>query len=244
MSDNDLLIEQLGQILRIQFNRPHKKNALTQQMYRQMMQALRDADEDASVHCILVQGTEECFTAGNDLVDFLEAEELAAGDFVKMIGKVKKPLVAAVNGPSVGVGTTMLLHFDLVVAAEEAYFMMPFSDLGLCPEAGASLLLPRIVGHTRAAELLLLGSKITAAQALDWGMINAVRPASEYRTHALAMAQAIASKPLNAIMVSKALLRRHQASTLDAVIADELVCFEELLRSDATRAIIQKLLGK
>ena len=194
MSTNELVIEQAGKILKLQFNRPEKKNALTQAMYRDMMEAFTRADEDAGIHCVFLTGTQDCFCAGNDLKDFLESDEQAAAEFVKQISRVKKPVVAAVNGPAVGVGTTMLLHCDLIVAAEDACFMMPFADLGLCPEAGASYLLPRLLGHCRAAELLLLGTKISASEAQNLGLINRVCAANDYQHVALEMAQKLANK--------------------------------------------------
>lgn len=243
-STSELLIEQSGKILKLQFNRPEKKNALTQLMYRAMMVAFTRADEDANIHCILLTGNQDCFCAGNDLKDFLESDEQAAAEFVKQISQVKKPIVAAVNGPAVGVGTTMLLHCDLIVAAEEAVFMMPFADLGLCPEAGASYLLPRLLGHCRAAELLLLGKRISAHEALDIGLINQVCSADNYQQVALEMAESLASKPLEAILTSKALMRAHHGPALERAIDVELERFEYLLKSKDARQAISRILGK
>ncbi len=243
MASDELLVEQIGKILKLQFNRPEKKNSLTQAMYRSIISAFDAADADDSIHCILLQGTRDCFCAGNDLKDFLEAEDLVAAEFVKKISKVKKPIVAAVNGPAIGVGTTMLLHCDLIVAAQDAFFMMPFTDLGLCPEAGASYLIPRALGHCRASELLLLGDKISAAEALDLGLINKVCSAEDYQNVAWEMAQRLAGKPLEAVMVSKALMRGQNEPQLEQAINAELEKFEQLLRSDAAREAISRMLA-
>ncbi len=244
MPTEELLIKQSGRILQLQFNRPDKKNALTQAMYREMMDAFSRADEDAGIHCILLTGTQECFCAGNDLKDFLESDEQAAAEFVKQISKVRKPIVAAVNGPAVGVGTTMLLHCDLIVAAEEAFFVMPFADLGLCPEAGASYLLPLMLGHCRAAELLLLGKRISANEAMELGLINCVCMVEDYQKVAWEMAENIASKPLQAVLTSKALMRAHHGPALERAIDVELEQFEHLLKSEAARQVISRILGK
>lgn len=243
MPTNDLLTERSGKILKIQFNRPEKKNSLTQDMYRSIISAFDTADADDGIHCIFLQGTRDCFCAGNDLKDFLEAEELVAAKFVKRISKVKKPIVAAVNGPAVGVGTTMLLHCDLIVAAQDAFFMMPFTDLGLCPEAGASYLIPRALGHCRASELLLLGDKFSAQETLGLGLVNKVCSAEDYQNVAWEMAQRLARKPLEAVMVSKALMRGQNGPELAQAIDTELERFEQLLRSDAAREAISRMLA-
>jgi len=235
---NDLIVEQAGKILTIQLNRPAKKNALTQAMYLGMIHALESADADDSIHCVYLRGTAECFCAGNDLKDFLETGAQAAAEFVKCISRVKKPIVAAVNGPAVGVGTTMLLHCDLVVAAEDAYFMMPFTDLGLCPEAGASYLLPRMLGYSRASELLLLGARIDAAKACELGLINRVCAAEQYISAGWELAEVLAAKPLAAILATKALIRKHQAPLVEQAIDNENEQFASLLASDESRQIM------
>jgi enoyl-CoA hydratase/carnithine racemase len=157
----NILVETKDRIARIEIARTDKKNALTQDMYRAMLTALENADADAQVRAILIHGARDCFTAGNDLKDFLESSPgdgpRASFQFIQALPKVAKPLIAAVGGAAVGVGTTMLLHCDLVYASQGARFQMPFVPLGLVPEASSSLLLPMIAGYQRAAELLLLG---------------------------------------------------------------------------------------
>ena len=241
---NDLMVEQDEKIFTIQINRSAKKNALTETMYRGLIQAFEKADADDHVHCIFLCGTQECFCAGNDLKDFLETGAQAAADFVKCISQVKKPIVAAVNGPAVGVGTTMLLHCDLVVAAEDAYFMMPFTDLGLCPEAGASYLLPRMLGHCRASELLLLGTRISAAKACELGLINRVYNSQEYLGVGRALAEELAAKPLAAILATKALIRKHQEPLVAQAISNENEQFISLLNSEESRRIMTAFFSK
>lgn len=244
MSLNDLVVEQTGKILTIQLNRPAKKNALNEAMYRGLIQAFEKADADDHVHCIFLCGTQECFCAGNDLKDFLETGAQAAADFVKCISQIKKPIVAAVNGPVVGVGTTMLLHCDLVVAAEEAYFKMPFTDLGLCPEAGASYLLPRMLGHCRASELLMLGEGINADRAYELGLVNQVCTVEVFQRIGLEKAEALAAKPRESVLATKALMRNHQASLLEQVISNEIKQFEQLLKLEQTGEIIGAFLNR
>src|SRR5665647_96490 len=162
MSSTDLIQSELSEgILTLCINRPDKKNALNLAMYQALADGLREADRVDAVRAILIRGGEACFTSGNDLADFLEAPqtgpESPVMQFLIAISEARKPIVAAVNGVAVGVGVTMLLHCDLVYAGRGATFQMPFVNLGLCPEAGSTLLLPRIMGHQRAAELLLLG---------------------------------------------------------------------------------------
>jgi enoyl-CoA hydratase/carnithine racemase len=162
--------ETRDRVLRIEIARPEKKNALTQDMYRAMGEALAAAEADSAVRAILIHGARDCFTAGNDLKDFLERSSgggpSEAFRFISALPKLAKPLVAAVGGPAVGIGTTLLLHCDLVYAAPGARFQLPFVPLGLVPEAASSLLLPMVAGYQRAAELLLLGQPFTADKAL------------------------------------------------------------------------------
>jgi len=241
---NNLVMEQDGKVFTIQISRPAKKNALTQDMYRGLIQAFEKADADDRIHCIFLRGTQDCFCAGNDLKDFLETGAQAAADFVKCISQVKKPIVAAVNGPTVGVGTTMLLHCDVVVAAEEAYFMMPFTDLGLCPEAGASYLLPRLLGQCRASELLLLGTRINAANACELGLINRVCTAQEYVEVGRTLAEELAAKPLAAILATKALIRKHQEPLVAQAISNENEQFISLLNTEESRRIMTAFFSK
>src|SRR5262249_22274086 len=157
--------------------RPEKKNALTGEMYLAMNEGLRQADTDADVRVVLITGTEDCFTAGNDLVDFANAkpgETSPAILYLRTLAATKKPVVAAVSGIAVGIGTTMLLHCDLVYADSRARFQLPFVNLGLCPEAGSSVMLPGLVGHRKAAALLFFGEPFNAETARELGLVNEV----------------------------------------------------------------------
>ena len=182
-----ILSNREGGILTLTFNRLDKKNAITRAMYTTLAEALEVATADDTVRVVVIQGDPTCFTAGNDLLDFLSnppdmtpgAEPAPVVRFLDILRDFPKPLIAAVAGPAVGIGTTLLLHCDLVYAADNAAFSLPFVNLGLCPEAGSSLLLPQLVGYQRAAEKLLFGEPFSAEDALDMGLVNRVLPPSE-----------------------------------------------------------------
>lgn len=232
----------------VQIDRPEKKNALTQGMYKALAQCMKEADADPQVKVILLHGSADCFTSGNDMNDFLEPEELS-GDrppiaFIKTIAHLRKPLIAAVNGLAIGIGTTMLMHCDLVYAAEDSYLQLPFTRLGLCPEAGSSLLAPNIMGHQRAAELLLLGERFSAQKAEQYGLVNAVLKAPDLLSFAISKAHALAALPSEAVQTSKHLLKRSQAGLLDETIALELLNFSRLLQGADAQAIMQAFLGR
>src|ERR1051326_3695120 len=166
-----------NRVLTLRLDRPEKKNALTRGMYLGMIDALKQADADSNVRVVLITGTEACFTAGNDLVDFANAkpgETSPAILYLQTLAAAQKPVIAAVGGVAVGIGTTMLLHCDLVYAAASARFQLPFVNLGLCPEAGSSYLLPSLIGQRRAAELLFFGEPFGAEQARDFGIVNEI----------------------------------------------------------------------
>lgn len=197
-------------ICTLRMNRPDKKNALTHAMYAAMADALMAAEADDSVRVVVITGTGDCFTAGNDLHDFLSIDNLddtPAARFLRVLAGAAKPLVAAVNGTAIGIGSTMLLHCDLVVAAQGARLQFPFINLALVPEAASSLLLPRLVGHQRAAELLLLGDAFDADTALGLGLVNRVVKAADVMAMALQLAGALADKPATALRQTKALLK-------------------------------------
>ena len=236
---NHILTETRDRVLRIEIARPDKKNALTQEMYKAMADALAAADGDPAVRAVLVHGTRGCFTAGNDLKDFLErpphSEESPTHRFLRGIATFGKPLLAAVNGPAVGIGTTMLLHCDLVYAAPGARFQLPFVPLGLVPEAGSSFLLPYIAGYQRAAELLLLGQPFDADKACAAGFITAVVPEAELFERARASALAIAALPPEALRATKALIKGRFAKHVAEAMADEGKVFGERLSSPEAR---------
>src|ERR1700759_2020090 len=167
-------------ITTVRFDRPDKKNAITSEMYAGLTAALEGASGDSSVRAVIITGSRECFTAGNDLGDFMKVAQTAVGEptagfsFLRALATFEKPLIAAVSGVAIGIGTTLLLHCDLIYAAPNAKVNMPFVDLGLVPEAGSSVLLPALLGPRRTAQLLLLGDTLDAPTALSWGLINAV----------------------------------------------------------------------
>jgi enoyl-CoA hydratase/carnithine racemase len=222
-------------ILRITINRPEKMNALTAAMYDAFANAILAADDDPEVRVILIEGTGGCFTSGNDLHDFTTSppagEESPVYRFLLAISCAQKPIVAGVLGPAVGVGTTMLLHCDLVCAGESARFELPFVNLGLCPEAAASLLLPQLAGHQRAAELLLLGEPFGAERAREIGLVNAVFPDGEVLPQAWAMAGKLAQRPPASVRLTKALLKRGGQRAIAETIAEEGRYFLQRLSS-------------
>ena len=230
-----ILVERQGAIERIRMNRPEKKNALTTAMYTAFAEAIRAADGDAGVRVMLIEGAGDAFTAGNDLQDFL-AHASQSGprpvlDFLQVFSHAAKPIVAAVHGVAVGVGTTMLAHCDLVYAAEGARFSMPFVNLGLCPENASSFLLPSICGYQRAAELLMFGDPFDAAKAHAVGLVNAVVPLAELGATATAAAQQLAAKPPASLRLTKRLLRRAWMPEIEAALAAESKAFAERLSS-------------
>lgn len=217
----------------IRVNRPDKKNALTQAMYAGLAQAVAEGEQDDAVLVLVLTGTGDVFTAGNDLSDFLTVADIAASpaaDFLRALATCTKPVVAAVNGLAVGIGATLLLHCDLVVVAEEARLQFPFINLALVPEASSSLLLPRLVGYPRAAELLMLGEAFDAAQALALGLVNRVVPADQVAAVAAELAGKLANKPAAALRQTKMLLKGEDRGVADR-LATEFEAFARCLRS-------------
>jgi enoyl-CoA hydratase/carnithine racemase len=225
-------------ILSIRLDRPEKKNALTRGMYLGMIEALEQAENDSAVRVVLITGTQDCFTAGNDLMDFANAkpgETSPAIVYLQTLAAAQKPVVAAVAGVAVGIGTTMLLHCDLVYAAPDARFQLPFVNLGLCPEAGSSVMLPELMGHRRAAELLLFGEPFSSEKALELGIINAVYPGGELLEAATAKARQLAEKPPSGLRTTKALLKRSAAGAVAEAMARETEKFAALLQGPEAR---------
>jgi enoyl-CoA hydratase/carnithine racemase len=204
-------VTRAGPVLHIRLNRADKRNAITGRMYEAMAAALAEADADAAIRAVLFSGAGQGFCAGNDLNDFVTAPPTDAGApgfrFLRAISTAEKVLVAAIHGNAVGVGTTMLLHCDLVVAARGARLSLPFIELGLVPEAASTLLLPRAVGHLRAAQLLLLAAPIDAETALRWGLVNDVVDDASLMDAAAALTARIAALPPSALRMTKRLLR-------------------------------------
>lgn len=242
-----VLVEAADGVLTVRLNRPDKKNALTGPMYAAMAEALARADADPGILAVLFCANGDSFTAGNDLGDFLATPptggESPVWAFLKAITGARKVLVAAVQGSAVGIGTTLLLHCDLIFAATGARLALPFVKLGLVPEAGSSLLLPRIAGHQRAAELLLLGEPFDAATAQTLGLVNRVVAEEELFATAQAAARAVAALPPEAVLQTKALLKRN-APELAGRMAEEAEIFAAQLRTPAFREIAAAFMEK
>lgn len=240
--------ELLEGILTVRINRPEKKNALNTVMYGSLADALLRADEEPAIRVVLLCGCDDCFTSGNDIADFVNFPPTGPDSpvlrFLNAITMAAKPIVAAVSGSAVGVGTTLLLHCDLVYAADTAVFQMPFVSLGLCPEAGSTLLLPRLVGHQRAAELLLLGESFTAQRAEQLGIVTAVVPQAELLRTARAKALRLAAQPAAAVRLTKSLLKRGTADRLQETTTFEIRCFLERLSSPEAREALQAFLER
>ncbi|MCL1074810.1 enoyl-CoA hydratase-related protein [Shewanella dokdonensis] len=231
----------------LKFNRPDKRNAIDLGMYQQLTEYLIQGDSDNGIHAFLLCGNSDCFTSGNDVAEFLQHPDLGpehpAVRFLYCLTELKKPLLAAVSGAAIGIGTTLLLHCDLVYADETARFKMPFVDLALVPEAGASLLLPQLVGYQKAAELLLLSTSFDAVQAHQLGLVNQVVNASQLYDFALSQAVTIAAKSPNAVQQTKALMRIGKQA-LQQQMQQELACFGERLQSPQARATFLKFLQR
>jgi enoyl-CoA hydratase/carnithine racemase len=236
-------------ILRITLARPEKKNALTGAMYAALTDALTQAETDASVRVVLFDAEGDMFCAGNDLRDFaavasgaLAPTELKVHAFLDALAGATKPYVAAVQGAAVGIGTTLLLHCDLVYVAEDAKLSTPFSNLGLVPEAASSLLLPARIGHVRAFEMFALGHSIDGTAAASLGLANAALPANQVQTHALICAKALAAKPIGSLQATKKLMR--DAQLIRMTIQREVEVFAERLKSaeaqEAFRAFVAR----
>ncbi|WP_417451803.1 enoyl-CoA hydratase [Kordiimonas sp.] len=234
-------------VLHITFNRPDKKNALTHAMYACIVEAMRAAEDDDGVRAILFTGAGDAFTSGNDLADFRDSPPLGADapvtQFLHCLLQAKKPLVMAVNGIAVGVGLTMLLHADIVYASEAAVLQAPFVDLALVPEAGSSLLLPRLIGHARAAEMFMLGTKVGAEEACTMGLVSRVLKADELMATATKAAAALAKKAPRSLMLTKQLMRGDN-DAVAARMAEEGKLFSKQLTSpevlEAIMAFMQK----
>jgi enoyl-CoA hydratase/carnithine racemase len=225
-------------VLTLRLDRLEKKNALTRGMYLGMMEALKQAEADPTVRVVLITGNEDCFTAGNDLMDFANAkpgETSPAIVYLQALAAAQKPVIAAVGGVAVGIGTTMLLHCDLVYAGSDSRFQLPFVNLGLCPEAGSSMLLPELMGHRRAAELLFFGEPFNAEAAHRLGLVNAVVPNNELLTLARAKAQQLAEKPPSALRTTKSLLKRRAAGAIAEAMSRETEQFAALLQGPEAR---------
>ena len=232
-------IATLNNVATIEIARPEKKNAITVDMSAVMAAALRAAEADAAVRAVLITGQPGIFTSGNDLEDFMQRPKQGMDSpvfqFMKALSTCEKPVVAAVTGAAIGIGTTILLHCDLVYVSDEARLAMPFTSLGLVPEFASSLILPQLLGHVRAAEKLLLGDPFTAPEAVEIGIANAVLPAGEVVNHARRMAERFNALPPAAVRESKKLMKRAGAEKVLETIAVEGGVFSERLTSPEAR---------
>jgi enoyl-CoA hydratase/carnithine racemase len=244
-----VLVSESGRVLRIQMNRPEKKNALTRAMYTALAEAIEEADTNQAIRVITLTGVGDVFTSGNDLKDFLDAQAMGPDKpvmrFMSAIADARKPVIAGVNGLAVGIGVTLLLHCDLVYAAQGALFQLPFVNLGVVPEAASSLLLPRMTGHHRAAELLFFGKAFDAEAARQFGLVNSVHPGDALEGVLSERAAALAAKPPEALRLAKELLKGEvYRSEVAARMEQERVHFERRLSSPEAREAMSAFLEK
>ena len=239
---SDILTHVEAGVMTLTFNRVDKKNSITRAMYAALADGLERAAQDAAVRVALIQGDATVFSAGNDIGDFQNApadpgprEQQPVWRFLRAIATFPKPIVAAVCGPAVGVGTTLLLHCDLVYAGDNAAFALPFVNLGLVPEAASSLLLPQMLGYHRAAEALLLGEPFMAEAALEVGLVNRVLPPTECNAAAQQQARKLAAKPLASLVETKRLMKGSQQAAVLARMDEEGQLFGRMLHEPAAR---------
>lgn len=236
-------------VLVITIDRPEKKNALTGAMYTALADAVEQGEANPEVRVMVVRGNGDSFTAGNDLQDFMAnpwkgTDVPPAVRFMLAVARAKKPVIAAVHGSAVGIGVTILLHCDLVYAADDAKLMMPFVNLGIIPEAGSTVMAPALMGHRRAAELLMLGTPISAQRAYELGLVNAVVPLDQLMETAMGAAQSLAERPAAAIRATKALMKKPGAAEVERVIQEELQVLAERLSSPECREALMAFLQK
>jgi enoyl-CoA hydratase/carnithine racemase len=225
----------LNGVAKIQIARPEKKNAISAAMYQSMADAIAAAHDDSAVRAILLHGHKDIFTAGNDLEDFVKNPpsdtDAPVFKFMQALGYAEKPVVAAVNGAAVGIGTTMLMHCDLVYCADNSVFSMPFVSLGICPEFASSLLVPLAAGYHKAVEKLLLGDPISADEALEMKIVNRVLAPDDVLEHATKQAERFNQLPPSSVRTTKRLLRQGWKALSEKAMADEVNSFSAMLRS-------------
>jgi enoyl-CoA hydratase/carnithine racemase len=245
---SDILTDTSAGVLTITLNRVDKKNSITAAMYASMADALAQAEADPAVRAVVFQGHETIFSAGNDIGDFLNAKPSTMDSpvfrFLRGISTFSKPVLAAVCGPAVGIGTTLLFHCDLVYAGDNAAFSMPFVNLGLCPEAASSLIAPQMMGYHRAAEALLLGEPFMAEAALEVGLVNRIVPPTEANAAAQALAAKLAAKPLSSLVETKRLMKLGQTPAVQARMMEEATSFGRMLREPAAREAFTAFMEK
>jgi enoyl-CoA hydratase/carnithine racemase len=244
----DILIDTTDGVTTITFNRVDKKNSIIATMYSALADALGQAMMDDDVRVVVFQGHETIFSSGNDITDFLMSPpttlDAPVFRFLRVLSSFPKPLVAAVCGPAVGIGTTMLFHCDLVYAGDNAAFSMPFVNLGVCPEAASSLLAPQLMGYGRAAEALLLGEPFMAETALEMGLVNRIVPPTEANALAQRQAQKLATKPMSSLLETKRLMKKGQAALVAEHMAEEAAIFGRMLGEPAAQEAFTAFLEK
>ena len=232
----------------IRINRPDTKNALDLAMYAALTDALRRTDANNNIRVSMITGVGDAFCSGNDIEDFLKGPPADDSSpivrFVETLIAAEKPIVAAVNGHAIGIGATMLLHCDLVYAGDNARFQMPFVNIGLCPEAGSSFLLPLLMGHRQAAELFYLGKTLNAVEAARLGLVNAVFPASQLDSEAMEAAESIAALPPNAVRATKRLLRDAFLDAVSSASRREMDSFLPLLNGPEAKEALSAFMEK
>jgi len=247
MSDTILKTLEDG-ILYVSINRLDKRNALTTAMYLELIEIINDYEKNDDARVLLLSGTQMCFTAGNDMADFLENppvdDNSASPSFLRTLSLAKKPLMAAVNGPVVGIGATMLMHFDLVYAGASATFNMPFCNLGICPEGGTTLLLPQTIGHKKACELIMFGESFDAQTAKECGFINDHFSDDEYLDKITAKAKRLAAQPASSIRLTKHMLKRHHAKDMSATLYYEGQEIRKSLKTPESREAMSAFMEK
>lgn len=245
---SDILEHSDAGVMTLTFNRVDKKNSITAAMYSALAAAVERAVTDPAVRVLVIQGHETIFSAGNDIGDFLNlppsTQDSPVFRFLRAMATLPKPAVAAVAGPAVGIGTTLLFHCDLVYAGDNAAFSMPFVNLGLCPEAASSLLAPRMFGYHRAAEALMLGEPFFAEAAMEVGLVNRVVPPTEVNAYAQAQAKKLAAKPLSSLIETKRLMKGGQQAEVLAQMAEEGQSFGRMLREPAAREAFSAFMEK
>jgi enoyl-CoA hydratase/carnithine racemase len=243
---SEILINQEERVLTLTFNRPAKMNALTRSMYAGLAKSLNEAAGDFGVRAVILTSEGEHFTAGNDIADFMDnpptSDDSEVAKFLAAILNFPKPLLAAVKGNAVGVGTTMLLHCDVVIAGPTANFSMPFASLGLVPEAGSSFLFPQLVGYQRAARIFMTGESFDVDAAIEMGLVAAKD--SDPLAHAMKIAQHIAEQPPQAIINTKALLKAKNHDAIAAIMKAEFEIFAMALQSDEAMEAFMKFMSK
>ena len=245
----DILVSRDGAILEIEFNRPQRRNAITAQMYTLLTEAFAAAEADPAVRVILIRGQAGgAFTAGNDIEDFIQrpplAEDTPVFRFLRTMSTAAKPIVAAVNGHAVGIGTTLLLHCDLVYVGDDARFQLPFASLGVVPEFASSYLLPLVAGYHRAAELLLLGEPFGAEQAREAGFVTRVLPAAQTLGQAREAARRLAALPEKSVRLTKALMKEGHAGAVRERLLAEGTHFRAMLQEPAAREALAAFMEK